>query len=268
MKLEAGKCFGTTSQRREVRGFLLTAKEYESGLRIPFHSHELAHFCLVVKGSYEEKTQGGARDCAASTLIFYPPNTIHCEKHVANGRHFLIETKAWRWDDVRDFIGKKRSDGYVVGDDALKLATRLYQEFTNSDQFSELAMEAIALELLVGIVREKPESQRRARWFTIVEERIAQSLEVSWSLKQLANDAGVHPAHLARVFRQVHGCSVGEHVRKLRVEKACRKIAVSRESLARIALETGFADQSHFSRSFKRVMGVTPSAFQDIYHQP
>jgi AraC family transcriptional regulator len=268
MKLEAGRFFGSTVQQRDVRGFSFTAREYEGGLRIPLHSHELAHFCLVVDGSYEEKTQGLLRDCLASTLIFYPPDTFHCEKHLTRGHHFLIEIKAWRWDDVREFIGQpKYCKDYAAKRGSFGLATRLYKEFCNPDQFSDLAMEGIALDMLVDMSRESPKTQGRTRWLTVVEEMIAESLDLSWSLKRLAKDIGVHPAHLARVFRQTHGCSVGEYVRKLRVELACRKIIASCEPLTRIALETGFVDQSHFSRSFKRVMGVTPSQFQGIYHK-
>ena len=268
MRLEAGKFFGSTVRQREIRGFSLTSKEYERGMQIPLHSHELAHFCLVVDGSYEEKTQGSVRDCYASTLIFYPPDTVHSEKHLSKGRHFLIEIKAWRWDDVQDFIGQSQCcKDYVARHCSFGLATRLYKEFCNPDQFSDLATEGIALDLLVDVSREKQKTERRNRWLAIVEKQIAQSLDVSWSLERLAKDAGIHPAHLARVFRQVHGCTVGEYIRKLRVEMAWRKIVASREPLARIAVDTGFADQSHFSRSFKRVMGVTPGEFQGIYHK-
>ena len=268
MKLEAGRFFGNPVQQHEVRGFSFTAREYECDLRIPLHSHELAHFCLVVDGKYEEKTQGLVRKCLASTLIFYPPDTVHCEKHLTTGHHFLIEVKGWRWDDVRDFIGQpKYSKDCTARRDSFGLATRLYKEFCSPDQFSDLAMEGIALEMVVGIFRKSTKAQCGIRWLTVVEDLITQSLELSWSLRRLAKDVGVHPAHLARVFRQAHGCSVGENIRKLRVQMACRKIIDSRKSLARIALETGFVDQSHFSRSFKRVMGVTPSEFQGIYRK-
>ena len=268
MKLEAGSFFGRKLQHQELRGFQLTATEYQRGLRIPFHSHELAHFCLVIQGSYEEETQGVVRNCAASTLNFYPPDTAHSEIHVSNGRHFLVETKDWRWSDVRDLTGKDpKSSRSSARHDCFSLATRLYNEFANPDQFSVLAMEAISLELLVGICREKREVRLRPRWLSMAEDLVRESLELSWSLKELASDVGVHPAHLARVFRQFHGCSIGEHVRKLRIKRACRKIVVSRESLAQIALETGFVDQSHFSRSFKRLMGMTPGDFAALYRQ-
>jgi AraC family transcriptional regulator len=79
---------------------------------------------------------------------------------------------------------------------------------------------------------------------------------------QVADEVGVHPLHLARVFRRTYGCSVGEYVRRLRVEFACRELTRGGRSLAAIALEAGFCDQSQFCHTFKRHVGITPSQFR------
>jgi AraC-like DNA-binding protein len=67
---------------------------------------------------------------------------------------------------------------------------------------------------------------------------------------------------LARAFRKHHGCTVGEYVRQLRVERAMERLARSDDSLAAIALDVGFADFSHFARVFKRQTGTTPGRFR------
>jgi AraC family transcriptional regulator len=81
-------------------------------------------------------------------------------------------------------------------------------------------------------------------------------------LGELAEAAGVHPSHLLRVFRARQGCSPGEFVRRRRVAFACRRLSDTRDPLALIALASGFADQSHFCRVFRRQMGVTPAAYR------
>jgi AraC family transcriptional regulator len=85
-----------------------------------------------------------------------------------------------------------------------------------------------------------------------------------WSLAELAAAASVSADHLARAFRRHQGCTVGEYVRRLRVELACRLLAESEEPLAQVALAAGFSDQSHFTKVFRRRMGTTPAAFRKL----
>ena len=82
------------------------------------------------------------------------------------------------------------------------------------------------------------------------------------TLSDVAGAVGVHPVHLACTFRRHYGCSLGDAVRRRRIEFAAGRLAVTADSLADIARAAGFADQSHFSNTFKKVMGMTPSVFR------
>jgi AraC family transcriptional regulator len=81
-------------------------------------------------------------------------------------------------------------------------------------------------------------------------------------LAELAQEAQVHPGHLARAFRRHFRTSLGSYVRGLRLEWAAGRLLGSEESLASIALAAGFADQSHLTRAFKRFTGVTPGGYR------
>jgi len=72
----------------------------------------------------------------------------------------------------------------------------------------------------------------------------------------------VHPAHLARAFRAHFRMSMGPYVRRLRLDWAAGELARSDLPLAAVALAAGFADQSHFTRTFKRYLGVTPNVYR------
>jgi AraC family transcriptional regulator len=85
---------------------------------------------------------------------------------------------------------------------------------------------------------------------------------VRLTLQELASDAEVHPVHLAATFRRFFGTTVAAYIRQLRIEYACRELARPDAPLAEIALAAGFADQSHFGRTFKRVMRVTPAEYR------
>jgi AraC family transcriptional regulator len=83
-------------------------------------------------------------------------------------------------------------------------------------------------------------------------------------VQDIANEIGVHPFHLSRVFRTVHGQTIGEYVHKLRVKYACEELALPENDLATVALSAGFSDQSHFTRVFKNITGITPGNFRQI----
>lgn len=82
------------------------------------------------------------------------------------------------------------------------------------------------------------------------------------SIEQLADQAYLSPFHFARLFKQTLGMSPHQYVLQNRIERAKRLIAKSPYlNLTEIGLSVGFFDQSHFSKSFKRVTGTTPKVF-------
>jgi AraC-like DNA-binding protein len=81
----------------------------------------------------------------------------------------------------------------------------------------------------------------------------------------VAESIGIHPVHLAREFRKHYHCTVGEYLRRLRIEHASRKLIESDSSLVDISEAAGFADQSHFGRTFKRLMGITPNGYRALF---
>jgi AraC family transcriptional regulator len=82
-------------------------------------------------------------------------------------------------------------------------------------------------------------------------------------IADLAAVAGVDPAHLARSFRAHYGTTAGAYLRAIRVQRAAEALARSSATLAQIALDSGFADQSHVTRVFQRIHGVTPQRWRD-----
>jgi AraC family transcriptional regulator len=88
-----------------------------------------------------------------------------------------------------------------------------------------------------------------------------------FSLQEVADVAGVHSAHLSRVFRQKMGCTVGEYVRRLRFEFACQQVLSTEKPLCEVAYEAGFADQSHFHRVFLGHVGITPFNYRKLHRR-
>lgn len=263
LKLEAGNFYGATAKALNVSGFRFTEKAYRPGIALPRHSHELAHFCFVIEGSYTENIGSRSDERTPATLIFYPPDVTHSEAHHSKGRHFLIELDTWRAESVKGYNTLLADPSALSNSSTAWLATKIYREFRNMDELSKMALEGLTLELMVETSRRaKRDERRRPVWLCNATDILNESFSNPPSLDEIADAIGVHPVHLARVFRQFHCCTIGEYIRNLRIDYARRRMLTSNDTLVEIALAAGFADQTHFSRSFKRVTGMTPTEFR------
>ena len=89
---------------------------------------------------------------------------------------------------------------------------------------------------------------------------MAASVETGVSVETLAQEAGLSPAHFARAFTRSVGRPPHQHLLALRLERARALLGAADARLSDVALRTGFADQAHFTRQFRRAFGVTPGA--------
>lgn len=122
--------------------------------------------------------------------------------------------------------------------------------------------------MLGALVRRRRESARPGpppAWLLRVRESLDDRYrERELRIAGLAAVAGVDPAHLARTFRAHYGTTAGAYLREMRVQRAAHALARSSAPLAQIALDAGFADQSHFTRVFRTAYGVTPQRWRAL----
>lgn len=78
------------------------------------------------------------------------------------------------------------------------------------------------------------------------------------TLAEVAGLARISQYHFARLFRQSLGCSLHQHITERRLERARQLLVAGQHSIAEVAALTGFVDQSHLHRHFKRRYRVTP----------
>jgi AraC family transcriptional regulator len=91
------------------------------------------------------------------------------------------------------------------------------------------------------------------------------SSSASLRIGDVAAEIGIHPVHLARVFRKAWGCSPGELLRWRRTERAAELLCRTASTAADIAQEVGFADQSHLTHAFRTRFGLTPGAYRRVF---
>lgn len=127
-------------------------------------------------------------------------------------------------------------------------------------------VEQMLVQMMKNYLAEKdPAKLRVPTWATALKETIQDYMDTNFSLslKDISQELDLHPAYVSRVFsKYFDNLSFGEYIRKLRIEKAVQLLETSTYSLTEIAYLTGFSDQSHFNRIFKKIMGVQPSVYR------
>lgn len=257
--------YGNGSRSWQLAAFTLSESVYPANLKMPVHRHEPAYLGIVLKGAYSETVATRTRVCKQLTTIFHPPNESHSVTfHDSDVRVFRIEMSEGLRHRIQDHASVPDAPAEFQGGLLASLALRLYNEYRNRDQWSALAIEGLLLETMAELSRRsaKENDREMPRWLERVKEILTSTVTDTPSLVELALDIGVHPVHLAREFRKNFDCTIGEFVRRLRIEKACKEIAESNAPISEIALALGFYDQSHFSNTFKRFTGMTPATYR------
>lgn len=262
--LKAGEFYGIVPGKRELSALTLTEVVHTNQVSVPKHSHELAHFQLLLGGSYLENCGGKSISSSPMTISWHRPGIVHKDEIGAKGgRFFMIEIQPRSIEIIRQF-SELPEDFYARNSPLVWLGYQLYNEFKNWQFCSDLVAEGITLEMLAHSARKKVVAEKKPPlWLIRVVEKINEEFTENFSTEDLAAEADVHPVHLAAVFRKFYNETMGEYIQKLRLEHAS-KLLLNREiPLSEIAYESGFSDQSHFTRIFKRFTGITPGAFRN-----
>jgi AraC family transcriptional regulator len=268
-ELKPGNFFGKVTRRFVWAGATISEVCHPKARRLPLHSHESAYFSLLLAGGYRETFGERTIEYGLRAVSFHPPGTTHRgEIGAAGGRLFAVELgRAWL-DRVRDFAPLPPFSHYRAGGPLAWLATRLHREYKQNDAASRLTIEGILLEMLAEVSRSRPlDESAEPAWLAAAVELLRAEFQRSLTLAEVARQVRVHPAHLSRVFRRKYRRTVGEFVNELRVRYAMERLAQD-VPLSELSLSAGFADQSHFTRVFRALIGTTPAKFRTSHRSP
>ena len=263
----AGIRFGTVLQTRDAGRFRLRESRYPSHLVTPVHDHADPYFSYLLRGSMGERSRRSEVHYRGSSLHAHPSADPHHVWVGPEGATILSITPQGR-------IALRLDAAWQAGtQDAARLAAlarRCHQEFRATDAASDLALEALCLELVAAWLRSREVAGDHAppRWLREARDVLHAHLDQPIAMTELAALTGVHPSHLARSFRRHLGCSPGAYLRRLRLERAREALADSRESILAIGLEAGFSSQAHFTRAFQRMTGLPPGAYRKLHGRP
>jgi AraC family transcriptional regulator len=250
---------GVVLRSADVNGFTVAELCFPPECVQDEYEPELPYLAVVLHGAME-KSFGTGLSFGAGSALTMPAGARHSARFGPEGARIVIVRAR---DASSDLARSLRDVVRLRGAGLSWLARRLSAELRASDSAAPLAAEGLALELLAAATRETATRPRCAPpWLDAAEELLRARTGECVRLGELSAELGVARVQVARAFRDRHGVSVGEYGRRARLEWAAGETAHTDRPLVEIAAAAGFADQSHFTRLFKRYLGTTPARYR------
>ena len=143
-----------------------------------------------------------------------------------------------------------------------------WAKYLQNEKHTQNPIESLLLDVYKKFLKQK--SEKIPTWAKELKGIIQDQIDTNFtlSLKEISQSLHVHPSYLSREFsRYFDSLSFGDYIRKLRIEKAVKLLQDSKHTMAEIAYLTGFSDQSHFSRIFKKINGKSPLSYRKSWNK-
>jgi AraC family transcriptional regulator len=225
------------------------------------HYHENPHISFILEGGNLEKRRNGEFERHPGEIMFFRSGETHQSiTKIFPARNINLEIE-------QSFLSANSIDESAIDFSIKKnpsakfIMLKVYKELLVEDEFSESSMKMLFLNLICSA----PKTTRRPPgWVKTISELLNDRWNENLTLNDLANAANVHPVTISKYFPKYFSCTLGEYLRKLKIDKSLRLIKASSLSLTEIAHECGFYDQSHFTKIFKQFTGFLPNQYEKI----
>jgi AraC-like DNA-binding protein len=254
-------------------GHLELLKAHYISHTFPKHVHEGYVFGVIEKGVESFYAYGRLYHAPAGHIVIINPDTVHTG-HSGHESGWIYRTLYPGKDLITGIarqIGLKNSTTPYFPEPVIHdpwLANRIRRlHIVLEHSASSLTREILFTETMAQVLMRharpltgNPPVHRQHHAIKTVMEYMDAHFGENISLKSLAHLVNLSPFYLTRLFRQEIGISPHKYLTQLRINKA-RTMLIDGGPLADVAYRTGFSDQSHFTRHFKRIVGVTPGRY-------
>jgi len=262
-ELKKGHFYGHTNSLLALDNLTFTETEYTIP-KVDWHFHETPYFTFILDGGLMEGNRKEKYECVAGDLLFHNWQDAHyniASAKRSRGFHVEFDNRWLESFDVSldDVEGSMR----VLHPKVKCLFYQLYAEWKETVSFSDPDKQATVLEILLSLKKAASiESVYTPSWVKKVRDYMNDMSHEKLRLADVAAAAEIHPVHLCRNFRRYFQTGFNDYLRYTKIEKALSLLGTGQYSMTEIAFECGFADQSHFNRSFKKLMAVNPRAYK------
>jgi AraC family transcriptional regulator len=241
----------------QADGLALVEQHTQRGNILPRHHHDSAWFTFLFAGSYIERFSSWERCCSAGMVIWHPADLVHENNFVSNGHNLnLVMGPDWL-ENLPPDISLPDSARSWEGGLPYRLGLELYRRLNQDAQISHESV----CNLISACASGKP-AHGQTRWLPLILDWMNDEYSRTLTLSQASKQAGVHPVHVSRSFRRMLGCTFREYLTLIRIRRATDLLKQSSTHITEIAFACGFSDHAHFTRTFKRATGLTPTAYR------
>jgi AraC-like DNA-binding protein len=240
---------------------------------VPRHWHEEYQLCLIQSGAGDISYRGSNFDTPPASLFIVHPGEVHSNRaYDSSGvsyRTIFADAELVRLA-ASEAVGKERGLPFfpaavVFEQDVIRQYLNLHVALERPS--SSLERQTLLLNFLSGLIERFAENCPRPREFGAERQAVrrardylAEHFAENVMLERLARVANLSPFHFNRVFSEQTGMPPHQFQTQLRVSRA-KSLLRQGWTIPQAASQTGFADQSHLTRHFKRLVGVTPGQF-------
>jgi AraC family transcriptional regulator len=175
--------------------------------------------------------------------------------------------EAFRGSEVEIREGNNVRDSFIT-----QFGCALYSEFRNPSAVGRLYIESLASTLAVHLLRNYSVTAQKVREFSgglsgaklrRAVEYIDSHLDQDLSLSQIAETVGMSSYYFSRALKKSTGFAPHAYVVHQRIERAKQLLVKTRLPIIDVALAVGYVNHSHFSTQFRKLVGITPTAYRE-----
>lgn len=234
---------------------------YPAGSRMPWHADGCRRLSVLVSGDQEETARRRSEPSGTGSVALKDPEFVHRNRFGTAGTTIVSVQLP---DDAVEALGYPAQAlehwRWHHGGPASLIGLRLAAGLRRCDSAT---VEECLLELLQAFTAgRRPVPDLEPGRLGRIRDRLHDDPERTPSLRELAQEEGLHPVSLGRAFRRAFGCSITRYRQRIRAAAVARALLESDDSLVNVTLDHGFADLSHMTRVFRRELGSPPGAFR------
>jgi AraC family transcriptional regulator len=257
-----GTYVGMKVKERAFGHIFASETSFAPNMSSAWHYHVNPHFSHILEGGSKEVRKGGTDRQFAGTGLYYHPGIAH------QNIDYLLGTRIFNIELGEGFFkefGLSLPPASLMFENNTQLNTngiiRIMKEYYLNDADSAIATDQLCIALLHPF---KEDFRCFPEWTDKIKSIMNDNWNTPLSLSVLATELDIHPVTISKYFSRYFGCSAGEYLRKIKVERALGLIKQDKSSLTDIAYECGFSDQAHFTKTFQRITGLLPKQYRNI----
>ncbi len=264
LEIKEFEFLGSIKRNFRIGDIMITDVEYHQPVPLEWHCHQNFHVTMILQGGcYESRKKRDIETLQGDVVLYnkYEPHRNFNE--IFPSKNLNIEFKDTFFSN-NNLEFDNFNQLFISNSDINFSLLKVYHECLINDLYSE---ESIYLSLLTLFDKHSDKNSKNngnPLWLDTIREILRDRWNEFIPLQEFSDELKVHPVTISKYFPRYFDCTLGEYMRKIKIEKALELLKRSNSSLSEIAYICGFSDQSHFIRTFKYFTNFNPGYYRNI----